>query len=289
MLATSDQIVVTSAQLAVLAVGVVLVFRLFGSAAARHQFWSNCRLRNWPISGSYFVLLLAAIFLLGTFTQFVVGQLFSSVLQKSTQHEGLGIVIYGLGFHVPTLLVWPLLHLFRRRTRARQPSLEAIPLDVPFPKLSWGRVFLSALATLFMAFPVLALFNLVWLALLGGCGIKTEPQGLVAIFAHVKSTYLLITMVVVACVVAPLNEELIFRYALYRYGRRFHSIGAMVASSVFFALLHFNLAIFAPLLSFGCLLCLAYEKTGDIRVSIVTHALFNLSTIIGTLAGLPQT
>ena len=55
-----------------------------------------------------------------------------------------------------------------------------------------------------------------------------------------------------------------------------------------FGAAHANWASFVPLAVLGVVLALAYEATGDIRVPIVAHGLFNLNTILIVLSGLPQ-
>jgi membrane protease YdiL (CAAX protease family) len=93
-------------------------------------------------------------------------------------------------------------------------------------------------------------------------------------------------MLTVACVVAPLNEELLFRAGIYRFCRQHLGRNwALLISGCLFGALHANWASFLPLALFGIALALAYEATGDIRVSVLTHALFNLNTVVLVLAG----
>jgi membrane protease YdiL (CAAX protease family) len=124
--------------------------------------------------------------------------------------------------------------------------------------------------------------------LLRKLGLPEEPQDLIAIFAHTKSSLVLAGMLVVACVLAPLSEELMFRAGLYRFSRK--HLGrptALLVNGVCFGALHGNWAGFLPLALLGVALSLAYEATGDIRVSVVAHALFNLNTVVLVLSGIP--
>ena len=57
----------------------------------------------------------------------------------------------------------------------------------------------------------------------------------------------------------------------------------MLPSAVW-ASLH-GLTAFAPLLALGVVLSLAYERTGNLAVPMLAHALFNLNTILLLLAG----
>jgi membrane protease YdiL (CAAX protease family) len=118
-------------------------------------------------------------------------------------------------------------------------------------------------------------------------GLPDDPQDLLAVFNSVESVPVLAAMLFIACVLAPLNEELLFRGAIFRFCRqRFGRAIALLVSGVLFGALHGNWAGFIPLAVFGVVLALAYERTGDIRVSIVAHGLFNLNTLLILLSGL---
>ena len=89
---------------------------------------------------------------------------------------------------------------------------------------------------------------------------------------------------ILACVCAPIGEELFFRGALYRNLRqsfgRWGAVGsvviAMVASSVLFAAIHPQGLIFIPVLaSLAVAFCIMREWRGTINASIVAHAINN--------------
>jgi len=138
-----------------------------------------------------------------------------------------------------------------------------------------------------VALPLLALLSFGWTFLLRKMGLPDEPQDLIAIFSNTRSPWVIAGMFLVACVLAPLNEELVFRAGLYRFCRQ--KLGrnwALLLSGCLFGALHGNLAGFLPLALLGAGLAIAYEATGDIRVTIVAHGLFNLNTILVVLSGL---
>jgi membrane protease YdiL (CAAX protease family) len=96
-------------------------------------------------------------------------------------------------------------------------------------------------------------------------------------------------MLLVACVLAPIYEEQLFRAGLYRFCRQRLGRGAaLIISGVCFGALHGNWAGFLPLAGLGMGLALAYEATGSIRVPIIAHGLFNLNTVLVLLSGLPE-
>ena len=79
-----------------------------------------------------------------------------------------------------------------------------------------------------------------------------------------------------ACLVAPLAEELFFRGVLYAALRqRLGWIWAMVLSGAAFALVHTNVLGFLPIFALGCLLANLYERTGSLAVPVIVHMLHN--------------
>jgi uncharacterized protein len=147
--------------------------------------------------------------------------------------------------------------------------------------LKWGTL------TFVVAMPLLSLTGFVWQELLQFSGIPIERQDLIGMFAHADSPVLLVVMLVLAIVMAPLTEELVFRAGLFRYLRtRLPRAAALLLPSLVFAGLHLNLASFAQLVVLAIVFSLAYERTGHIGTTIVAHALFNLNTIVLIFAGI---
>lgn len=116
------------------------------------------------------------------------------------------------------------------------------------------------------------------------------PENVRAIFAEkqelvdalMRSDPLVIAFCVPAIAVfTPIIEEIIFRAGLYRLLKsKLPAVPAALASSVIFALLHDAPVAYLPLTLLGCVLCLAYEKTGRIAAPILVHALFNANTLL---------
>ncbi|MDR3317686.1 MAG: CPBP family intramembrane metalloprotease, partial [Puniceicoccales bacterium] len=66
-------------------------------------------------------------------------------------------------------------------------------------------------------------------------------------------------------VFAPIAEEIFFRYFLYRFFKsKMTALGAMLLTASIFALLHFNVAAFFPLLVMGMFLSSLYEHYGNL-------------------------
>lgn len=277
-------------ELLLLALGVYLLARTFGPRERREAFFARARLQHWELSGPEVTLLVVCILLLGACGQSGFVRLFATTVQAAHDRAGLELAVYGTGFHGIALLAWPVFFLLRRHlcnSYGVEPA-QAAPATPPADAnpLSWPAAAAAAGRTLVVALPLVAAVSYLWTHFLHLVGLPEEPQDLLAVFQGTRSPVVLAGMVTVACVLAPMNEELLFRGAIFRFLRqRFHRAVALTFSAVFFGAMHGNWAGAAPLAVLGIVLALAYERTGDIRVPIIAHALFNLNTILVLLAG----
>lgn len=287
MPAPLHQLVIGSVQLLMLGVGAWVLVRACFVPELRAALLDRNRLPRWPLTGHEVTFLALVIFLCGLVGQIAATQVFGSRIAGSPDEAGLRVVVFGFAFHAAALLGWPLFQATRTRLHR---DYGAEPPTAPAPRrLGVRSIVWNSVTTLILALPLLALCSLGWTFLLRRLGLPHEPQDLIAVFGAVQSPVVLLAMIAVACVVAPINEELLFRGVIYRGIRqRFGRAPALVASGLLFGLLHANWAGFLPLALLGAALALAYEHSGDIRVPIVAHALFNLNTTIVVLSGLPQ-
>ena len=89
---------------------------------------------------------------------------------------------------------------------------------------------------------------------------------------------LLVLMVVVG---APIIEELFFRGLLMRaIQARWNDSVALVASALFFALVHFQPLQIPGLFAFGLILGTCAQRTGRLGMSILAHAAFNGTAVV---------
>jgi len=282
----SHQVALATFELVALFAGAVLLLRTLGSSARRTALFGRPRLQHWNVNGPEVALLLLVIFFLGALGQTALAQLYGERIGHSVDRAGLEVAVYGFGFHANALLGWPLfMELLRRLHPGDSVSVQLTSAS----RLPWSKIAVAGATAVLISLPLLTVASLGWGAALHALGLPEEPQDLVGIFGQTKSPLVTVAMFFVACVVAPINEELIFRGAIFRYLRQRFSRGfAFSVSSICFAALHGNWASFLPLAVLGVVLALAYERTGDIRVPIVAHGLFNLNTILYILSGLPQ-
>lgn len=133
------------------------------------------------------------------------------------------------------------------------------------------------------AFPWL--FALLWLMVLlarrFGWQLPVEP--IQELMFEEQRPWIVGLTVVLACVIGPLAEELLFRGVLYAALRqRVSRVMAMIASGTCFSLLHTNAVGFVPIMLLGCLLAHLYERTGSLLGPLAVHVVHN--TILLSLA-----
>jgi membrane protease YdiL (CAAX protease family) len=103
-----------------------------------------------------------------------------------------------------------------------------------------------------------------------------QKQLVVEMLQTETSVPILALLIVTALVIAPLFEEIIFRGYIYPAVKMQLGLPlAAVAVSAGFALMHWNAAAFVPLFLLGLGLTFAYELTGSLWASVVTHMTFN--------------
>ncbi len=283
------QQILAAFEIGLLLAGALLVLRLGLNPGQRARWLGTNRLPAWPLAPFEFVTLVLLVLGGGVFLQATVRILFGSAVSHAADKAGLEVFLYGTGFHAGALLGWGAFPVLRRYWYADAGASPPPPPANVTASLPWPKVLLYGTVTVLMVFPLLVLINLGWLALLHRLGLPDEPQDLIAIFAHTKSPLVIAGLLLVACVVAPLNEELLFRAGLYRFCRQRLTRGwSLLICGVLFGAVHFNLAGFVPLALLGAWLALAYEATGDIRVAVTAHALFNLINTIFVFSGLGQ-
>ncbi len=91
----------------------------------------------------------------------------------------------------------------------------------------------------------------------------------------------LILVLVTTVIAAPVMEELIFRFMIYRRAKQYVSrIPAFLISAVLFGIYHANLVQFVYALGFSVLLTWLYEKSGNLLTPILAHGGANLLAVI---------
>jgi|GEM_PF-4533063 len=94
---------------------------------------------------------------------------------------------------------------------------------------------------------------------------------------HEYGIFALPMMIVWACIMAPLVEEVIFRGFLYRViQRRWGVFAGMMGSSVVFAYVHFYDTMgFFFIVLYGLLFCAVFQRTGKLTAGVILHCCIN--------------
>jgi len=97
---------------------------------------------------------------------------------------------------------------------------------------------------------------------------------------------LVAALVVLACVAAPIVEELTFRGFLFNAILRYAPPWlAAIVSGILFGLAHWSTGVgsILPLGAAGIVLAVVYYRSGSLTASILTHAIFNTFTVVVVL------
>ncbi len=135
-------------------------------------------------------------------------------------------------------------------------------------------------------FPFLCLCNFIWQLLLSLLvhlnwihALKT--QNIIEAFLESPSRLHTVVLSLNAIVIAPFLEELIFRGGVYRFFKaKLSHHSSSLLSAFLFAVLHENIASFAPLWLLGWWLNTLYEKTNSIWAPALLHSLFNANSLL---------
>lgn len=253
--------------------GAGLLFRLARSAPSA--------LPRWEISLEQFVtavlLVLGGGFLLPQALPYVS----NTLLGPAARDGDWWIVVQGTAFQLGMLGGAGIAALLQIR---RQADAD-FPPPLPRAELTCGAV-IGGAVTFLIALPLVSGTGFVWKLLLERLGVDPGEQEMVDLFRNADDPARLAWMCVLAAVVAPVTEELVFRAGLFRYlqGRVTRPF-ALCTPALIFAALHANVAAFVPLFVLGVLFAVAYERTGRVAVPMIAHALFNLNTILMIMTG----
>jgi len=186
---------------------------------------------------------------------------------QQAEKEAAAALVQGVLFHgVALFMVWLLM-------RARNCSWNAaFGMNWVCLKRALGQGLLSYVGIL----PVIFVISLVYQLFLYAAGYPVTLQDVVEIFLEPQSGWSLFCLMLLAVVVAPLVEEMLFRGILLPVLMKKIGLGAaVVVSSILFALIHQHLPSLIPLFVLSIALSLLYVYSGSLWGAIVLHALFN--------------
>ena len=143
-----------------------------------------------------------------------------------------------------------------------------------------GSAVLFGAVAVIVFFPMGRMLQLLSITILTWLHLDPTAQTAVEVLRLASRGPGLVAFGLVTVVLVPLAEELVFRGILYPaikcYG--FPRL-ALWGTAALFAAIHFNLAIFLPLLLLALVLTWLYEKTDNLFAPIVAHSLFNAANL----------
>jgi membrane protease YdiL (CAAX protease family) len=160
------------------------------------------------------------------------------------------------------------------------------------PRLDVATAWRTGVVTFLIALPLVLGIGRAAEAGVRALGLPDDQQELVDLLENTHSNYVRIGLVIVATLIVPITEELVFRAGIFRYLRtRVPRWLALGGTALLFGALHVDwthltgLASLLPLTALAVIFSLAYERTGNIGTTMVAHALFNLNTFVLVMTG----
>ncbi len=145
-------------------------------------------------------------------------------------------------------------------------------------KVSIVRVAAIGAILLLMAYPLVFLAETIVQRIFGEASTR---QDVVELFSGSRTIQQRTMIILLAVGVAPIAEELVFRFFLYGVIRRYFGVVVgLLVNAILFAAVHHHLPSFAPLFVLGSCFTLAYEWSGSILVPMTMHSLFNSVTLV---------
>ena len=91
----------------------------------------------------------------------------------------------------------------------------------------------------------------------------------------------LIITLISTCLIGPIIEELMFRGIIYNeLKNKYKIMKAILMTTIFFAVIHFNIIQILYALAIGFILIFVYEKYKNIKAPIVLHMASNITTTL---------
>lgn len=211
-----------------------------------------------------FLLLFISLLLGGL----VIGWLETPAAQQLITDESLAtLIIQMFSFQIVGLI---LVHFFLREHGTSWAS--GFGLRTP----GRGRALMLAVVVAVVVLPVAWWLSLLSAQALTALGWQPEQQSAVQTLQRDISLAHRIGMGMMAIMLAPVLEELLFRGILYPLIKQHgFPLVALWGTALLFAAVHANLMTLLPLTFLALVLTLLYEATDNLLAPILTHSLFN--------------
>lgn len=259
--------------LSLLFVGLLIDFVLMGRLLTVPLPWEEmvARLKSKPWFGKDLLWLVFILMLV----QFCAGAVYrlgvKFQLLVRPQSETPEAFLHGIVFHGIALLV--VCVLVRRRS-------DSWGLAFGMTWQNLRRTFPQGIIGYVGILPIVFVISLLIQFLFFMAGYPVTMQDVVGIFLEPQPVWSLFFLLILAVVIAPLVEEIIFRGILLPVLLKKIGLGtAVVVSSLVFAGIHLHLPSFAPLFVLAIMLSLLYIYSGSLWPSIIMHSVFNGASV----------
>jgi len=275
-------IVASTAEAALFLTGLALLWLCALRPSARVRAQQMRALPLWDIPGYVYALSLIRVLGVAIACIFFAKE-FGPKVSPSNPHLLFQSIAFQLSLLMGLITAWALLKSNRFHARLNASTTPAAPTP---PPLALSRVPFAGFTTFAIMVALISPIALVWPQVLQWSGFEVKSQDAVDLFTQARSTVQIVMTLVVAAVLAPVTEELVFRMGIFRFARgRLARPLAFILPALIFSAAHLNLVVSLPLFIFGLVQSVAYERTGRIAVPILAHGLFNLHTALFILAG----
>ncbi|MDX2187213.1 MAG: CPBP family intramembrane glutamic endopeptidase [Opitutaceae bacterium] len=271
----------TTLQCTLLLAGAILGYRRFRSERQRARANEPHPLPLWEIEGYAFAFAVLRVVVVTFGFQFAASSLMSYFQPGFDFTKGHGLLFVAASSQVGMLLGLAIALHFMPKQQPPPPWEETPAFP---PRLASSRVPLAAIEAFLITTAAVTALTYAWRFTLQAMNIDAPEQEMVELLRLSDGLGKPLTVVLLACVLAPVTEEAIFRGGLFRFARgRMPRYLAFLIPSLLFGLVHFSLAALPGLILLSLLFSYAYERTGRIAVPMIAHALFNLNTLVLTL------
>lgn len=257
----------------ILLAGIPVLLRYLAHHGVRSVFsWyplAWLKTRPWDVRDAFFIL--ALLLTLSMLFWTLYGQL---AVEGTSREGGIAavVILQSVLFHWMGLL----LVVFQARGRGYRlrDALGVMKLNVPLALRKGGLILLGIL-------PVVMVGHSLFFSMLMWLEVPLETQEMVRVLAEARGVGLRLYLALLAVVVAPLTEEVLFRGVLLPALCKWMSpLLAVVLSSLLFAAFHMHLGNFMALFLLSLGLSLAYAHTRSLAVPVAMHALFNAVPVV---------
>lgn len=255
-------------------VGCFLVWLIRGDSEYRAR---TIRPTPWQIQSVDFGLFIVCLVLWFVFSGVVFMQLHGLIMGKESAPGAVASLLAGLVMQAGMLYIF-----LRFRFHFQIPTEGSLSPRV----MASGHAAAKGLFYFFAMLPIVYGVSVAWNGILEllrrrGWELELPLQDAVQLFRETSNPALMAGFFLLAVVVAPVVEEMVFRGGIYRFLKgRISGWLALLASATVFGLVHGNLQSLPGLITVGICLGLVYEQSGNIRVPIFFHAFFNLNSLI---------